>query len=302
MSQNFPGVLVTIIGLLTVLAAAAETLGIWSSRRRQISEANLTRSHALKQKQIYERPELSLPLLETVSLSATQGSEKIHDVGITVNKREIVALIGPLGAGQSTLLKLVAGMIPTESGEVFINGVSAREKSLKERIHSGLTYVSLKSPSFLSGSVEKNISIALKINSKNRHLPATETGIRLEKILNLLSLEKYRTSDVTRLSIWHKKHLALAIAVATEPKIILLDEPFSQYGDPEASAVMVLIEYAEEHDISILIAETGINIERALTIAERGYVFNSGEIIAAGKIDELAITPELRTQWMGNSG
>lgn len=285
MNPNLPGLLFLIVAVVTICVSAFEILGMWRNRKQTVlAKADITSNF-----QIIEFR--STDLLEIIGLNKKSELEMLHNVGVSVAPGEIVALVGPEGAGQSSVLRAVIGIIPVDSGNILLNGKTLLKVGSRERIRLGLVYVSLESMCFPASTAEKSLYGVVSASPTKVQSATPDAKSKVNQLLELFQLVSVRHNTVSSLSTWDQRNLTLALAMATNPRFVLLDKPF-QYVDPMAEQIMFFIEHAKKMDIGILLSESGFHATRALMISDRAYVFSEGHVIAQGRSDVLASTPD----------
>ncbi|MNJ42254.1 Lipopolysaccharide export system ATP-binding protein LptB [compost metagenome] len=282
-----PGPLALTVGIITVCLAALEVYVIWRNRAECRGDVESTEEATSLAEFSSPRSSTSPAVrLQTAALSINRDlSDSLYDVSIAIDLGEVVALIGIRGSGQSTVLRAINGLIQVDSGNIVLDGDSLLGSNAVERFRWGLTYVPQDSPVFPFFSVEHNIRTVFKI--KGVRSPEGTFRTRLENLLDLCELGAVRKEAAAVLTISQQRRLGLAMALAANPRFLLLDEPFSMYGTPEVVAVDAIINYARGQGIGVLIAEAELFAEHALSVADRGYVFSNGRIAAEGSRDEL---------------
>jgi lipopolysaccharide export system ATP-binding protein len=294
MNPIIPGLLAVIACVITVCVAIAEGIKVWRSPAADHGETAYDEVISSAKSSSQQR-NAGLPArLQTVALCVSRGGgEALHDVSIVVDSGEVVALIGSWDSGQSTVLHAITGQIQIDSGNITLNGESllTSDGVTRDRDTLGLTYVSNKFPDVFNLSVERNIRIVLELQ------PKVDVRARLERLLDLFELSAVRKIIPTDLPEWLQRRVQLARALATNPRFLLLDEPFSQHGVAEALAVHAIINYAREWGVGILIAEK--DAERALSVSDRAYVMVNGRIVIEGTPNELLAMPIARRAMCG---
>lgn len=200
----------------------------------------------------------------------------IHGVSLEVQSGEVVGLLGPNGAGKTTTFYMICGLISPTAGQVLLDNIDITHKPLNERAKDGIGYLPQESSVFKELSVEDNLLLAAQIIFKDK----TIIRERVEKMLELLSIEPIRLRKGLSLSGGERRRCEIARSLMIEPKFLLLDEPFAGVDPIAVAEIQKLINELKKLGIGVLI--TDHNVRETLAICDRAYVIRSGSLLASG--------------------
>jgi branched-chain amino acid transport system ATP-binding protein len=231
-----------------------------------------------------------MSLLEVKSLNSYYGDSHIlFDVGLRVEAHEVVALLGRNGAGKSTTLKSLMGLVKPRSGAIMFNGVDVAGQPAHSIARAGVQLVPEERRIFGSLDVEENLVLA------GLTVP---NGMRLERIYDTFPrLKERRRSRGADLSGGEQQMLAIARALVREPKLILLDEPFEGLAPVIVRDLMAACRRLAEAGQTIVLVEQ--NLAATLALADRAYIINNGHVVHEGPTAELAAQPQLLQRYLG---
>ncbi len=219
----------------------------------------------------------------------------VNEVSIQVNAGEIVGLLGPNGAGKTTTFYMIVGMIRPSSGQIFFGERNITREPMYKRARTGIGYLP-QDPSIFRGlSVEGNLMAILETLPLN-HAERTE---RLEMLLDELDISHIRKSMGYQLSGGERRRVEITRALVTEPRFMLLDEPFAGIDPIAVADLQRIVRKLKDRGLGILI--TDHNVRDTLSITDRSYVMYEGSIKRSGTADELAADPEVREIYLGES-
>ncbi len=219
----------------------------------------------------------------------------VNNVSVQVQQGEIVGLLGPNGAGKTTSFYMIVGMVRPNSGKVFLDDKNITRLPMYKRARAGVGYLTQEASVFRTMSVRDNIRSVLqmtKLSSKDQHE-------RCEKLLEEFGLTHVAKSPGYVLSGGERRRTEIARALATDPKFILLDEPFAGIDPIAVEEIMKIVTRLKERGIGVLI--TDHNVHETLSITDRSYLLFEGKILKAGTAEELADDPEARKLYLGES-
>ncbi len=219
----------------------------------------------------------------------------VHDVSITVNPGEIVGLLGPNGAGKTTSFYIISGLIRPDSGQVLLNGQDITALPMYRRAQLGLGYLPQESSIFRGLTVEQNILVALEMLYSDRN----KRYERLNQLLEQFSINHLRTSPAIALSGGERRRTEIARALASNPKFLLLDEPFAGIDPIAITEIRLLIGLLRERGIGILI--TDHNVRETLDIVSRAYIIHSGQVLRQGTPDAIIQDALVKKVYLGSS-
>ena len=217
----------------------------------------------------------------------------VDDVSITVEQGEIVGLLGPNGAGKTTTFYMVTGLVRPERGRVTLDGKDLTRWPMYKRARAGIGYLAQEASIFRKLTVEDNIRLVLEMNGI-RGRAASEVVDRLAEDLHITNILR---SEGGVLSGGERRRAEIARALATEPKFILLDEPFTGIDPVTIEELQHIIERLKRKGIGILI--TDHNVEATLNITDRNYILIAGKVVAQGNAAEIRSDDLVRKHYLG---
>lgn len=224
---------------------------------------------------------------------AYSGRSVVNEVSIEVNQGEIVGLLGPNGAGKTTSFYMIVGLVKPDKGTIFLDQIEITKLPMYKRAQMGIGYLPQEVSVFRKLSVEDNIMAILEMSN----LKKSERKIRLEKLLQEFSLTHVRKILGDRLSGGEKRRTEIARALATNPKFILLDEPFAGVDPIAVEDIQSIISELKSRNIGILI--TDHNVQETLSITDRAYLLFEGKILKSGTAEELSNDEQVRKVYLG---
>ena len=220
--------------------------------------------------------------------------EVVKDVGLIVKSGEVIGLLGPNGAGKTTSFHMIVGLIPCDSGSIFIDTTEITFQPMDVRARMGLGYLPQEASVFRKLSVEDNIRAVLEVLP---HLSPKQQTRRLENLLREFHLEHLRASQGSSLSGGERRRLEIARALATEPRFILLDEPFAGVDPISVIDIQKIVQHLCNIGIGVLV--TDHNVRETLGICNRAYIVSDGRIIAEGDPDTILADDHVRDVYLG---
>jgi len=231
---------------------------------------------------------------------SVQGLRKVHksrmalmDFSISVTRGEVVSLLGPNGAGKTTAFNIIAGMHRSDGGSIKLDGDEISSLPMYRRSKAGLGYLPQESSIFKGLTVEKNIDAILELNIGD----AKERRKKLEELLGEFSITHLRNAKAVNLSGGERRRVEIARCLASQPKYILLDEPFAGVDPIAIDEIRGLVRELKNRDIGILI--TDHNVRETLKIVDRAYIINDGRIIMSGTPDYVISDHDVRRVYLG---
>ena len=235
-------------------------------------------------------------ILKTSNIVKEYKSRKVVDnVNIEVSQGEIVGLLGPNGAGKTTCFYMMVGLIKSDSGSVLLNDKNISNKPMFERAKLGIGYLAQEASVFRKLSVEDNIKAVLQIGN----LSKIEQNTKLEELIDEFSLEKVRKNRGDLLSGGERRRTEIARALATEPKFLLLDEPFAGVDPIAVEEIQKIVFQLKNKNIGVLI--TDHNVQETLAITDKTYLMFEGSILKDGKPEDLAKDKVVRKVYLGQN-
>jgi len=232
--------------------------------------------------------------LEAIDLEKSYRKKKVVDqVSLKVQKGEVVGLLGPNGAGKTTAFSLILGLIPKDSGKIYLDGEDITELPMYARARKGLCLLPQEPSIFRKLSVEDNL---LSIMETNRSVqPRKDNGYR--RVLEEFGLQKLAKAKAYTLSGGERRRLEIARALITAPSFILLDEPFTGIDPLAILDLQEIILSLKKRGLGILL--TDHSVWEAFKIADRAYIINKGRILKEGIPQELVSSEEVRKSYLG---
>jgi lipopolysaccharide export system ATP-binding protein len=238
--------------------------------------------------------------LEVSGLRKTYGSRRVvTEVHLAVGAGEVVGLLGPNGAGKTTTFYKVVGLVRADAGEIRIDGRAVQGEPIHQRARMGLSYLPQEASIFRKLNVQENIRAVLELqrDARGRALRNAEIDSRLEQLLHDLSIEKLRDSPAPALSGGERRRVEIARALATQPRFILLDEPFAGIDPIAVIEIQRIIGFLKSRGIGVLI--TDHNVREMLGICDRAYIISEGRVLAEGTPQQIVENADVRRVYLG---
>ncbi|MCY4264964.1 MAG: LPS export ABC transporter ATP-binding protein [Gammaproteobacteria bacterium] len=223
-----------------------------------------------------------------------KGRQVVYDVSLSISAGEIVGLLGPNGAGKTTCFYMIVGLIGVDAGEVTLDGVRLTAMPIHARAREGLSYLPQDSSIFRTLSVEENI---LAILQTRKDLDQQQLHNKLELLLDEFNLAHLRDNKGMSLSGGERRRTEIARTLATDPRFILLDEPFAGVDPISVSDIKQIIHQLKAKNIGILL--TDHNVRETLDICEKAYIVSEGRIIAQGSAQTILSNTRVREVYLG---
>lgn len=232
-------------------------------------------------------------------LQKSYGARQVvHDVSLEVRCGEVVGLLGPNGAGKTTSFYMIVGLVPSDGGEIDLDGVDISRLPIHRRAVLGLSYLPQEASVFRKLTVEDNIRAVLELQRPNgKALSKTEIDEQLNKLLHELQIEKLRENQALSLSGGERRRVEIARALATNPRFVLLDEPFAGIDPIAVIEIQRIVRFLKERGIGVLI--TDHNVRETLGICDRAYIINQGAVLASGSPDDIIADESVRRVYLG---
>ena len=219
----------------------------------------------------------------------------LHDVSLSVHRGEVVGLLGPNGAGKTTCFYSVMGLVKPDAGRIFLEGQDITDLPMYRRAILGLGYLTQETSIFRGLSVEQNIVAVLEVAEPDRHVRHE----RLEQLLGEFGLTGLRESPAMALSGGERRRCEIARALAADPSIMLLDEPFAGIDPISIADIRELVRELKQRDIGVLI--TDHNVRETLDIVDRACIIYDGQVLFQGTPEALVADSEVRRLYLGES-
>ena len=219
----------------------------------------------------------------------------VQDVSLQVGSGEVVGLLGPNGAGKTTCFYMVVGLVACDGGDVFLDGQKITHLPIHQRAKMGVSYLPQEASVFRKLTVIENIQAVLELQG----LSASEVSARAEQLLDELHIAHIRNSQAASLSGGERRRVEIARALSTDPRFILLDEPFAGVDPIAVLDIQKIIRFLKERNIGVLI--TDHNVRETLGICDHAYIMNEGSVLAAGRPDEIIYNENVRKVYLGEN-
>ncbi len=219
----------------------------------------------------------------------------VNHVSINVKQGEIVGLLGPNGAGKTTSFYMIVGLIQPLEGKIFLDDNDITGMAMYKRAQLGIAYLPQEASVFRSLSVEDNIKAILEFTGMSKE----EQKDRLEELISEFNMQKVRKNKGSNLSGGERRRCEIARCLASNPKFILLDEPFAGVDPIAVEDIQTIVAKLKDKNIGILI--TDHNVHETLSITDRAYLLFEGSVLKAGTAEELAADPQVRKVYLGSN-
>jgi lipopolysaccharide export system ATP-binding protein len=238
--------------------------------------------------------------LQARHLQKTYASRKVvKDVSLEVAKGEVVGLLGPNGAGKTTSFYMIVGLVRADAGEISIDGKSVAHMPIHRRSRLGLSYLPQEASIFRKLNVEENVRAVLELqrDGHGQSLSRAEIEKRLTSLLEDLRVDHLRDSPAVALSGGERRRVEIARALATQPRFILLDEPFAGIDPIAVIEIQRIIGFLKSRGIGVLI--TDHNVRETLGICDHAYIISDGNVLAQGTPSEIVNNADVRRVYLG---
>jgi lipopolysaccharide export system ATP-binding protein len=238
--------------------------------------------------------------LEVRHLQKTYGSRRVvKDVSLDVAKGEVVGLLGPNGAGKTTSFYMIVGLVRADAGEITIDGRSVEHMPIHRRSRLGLSYLPQEASIFRKLNVDENVRAVLELqrDGEGRPLARAEIDKRLTSLLQDLRVDHLRDSPALALSGGERRRVEIARALATQPRFILLDEPFAGIDPIAVIEIQRIIGFLKSRGIGVLI--TDHNVRETLGICDHAYIISDGNVLAQGTPSDIVNNADVRRVYLG---
>jgi lipopolysaccharide export system ATP-binding protein len=238
--------------------------------------------------------------LEARHLQKSYGSRQVvFDVSVKVQKGEVVGLLGPNGAGKTTSFYMIVGLVRTDGGQILIDGEDVTRMPIHRRARMGLSYLPQEASIFRKLTVAENVQavLELQLNAQGKALSEAEIKGKLEALLKDLRVDHLHDSPSLSLSGGERRRVEIARALATEPRFILLDEPFAGIDPIAVIEIQRIIAFLKERGIGVLI--TDHNVRETLGICDHAYIISEGRVLAEGTPQDIVNNADVRRVYLG---
>ncbi|QWD88769.1 LPS export ABC transporter ATP-binding protein [Polynucleobacter sp. MWH-CaK5] len=224
----------------------------------------------------------------------------VTEVGVEVKSGEVVGLLGPNGAGKTTSFYMIVGLVPLDGGEITLNGQVITHLPIHERAKLGLSYLPQEASVFRKLTVEENIQAVLELQEENgKPLSKKEIQDRLDSLLQELQISHLRSNPAMSLSGGERRRVEIARALASQPKFILLDEPFAGVDPIAVGEIQRIVRFLKDRQIGVLI--TDHNVRETLGICDHAYIISEGKVLASGKPSSIIDNEAVRKVYLGEN-
>ena len=241
------------------------------------------------------------PTLSAHNLQKRYGSRTVvRDVSVQVRCGEVVGLLGPNGAGKTTSFYMIVGLVPLDGGNIVLDGADITHLPIHERARMGLSYLPQEASVFRKLNVAENIQAVLELQVQGgKPLSKAEIANRLDELLGELQISHLRNNPALSLSGGERRRVEIARALASQPKFILLDEPFAGVDPIAVAEIRHLVQDLKSRGIGVLI--TDHNVREALDIVDRAYILHDGKVLMTGTADEIVRDEMVRRVYLGEN-
>ncbi len=219
----------------------------------------------------------------------------VNDVSIEFTQGEIVGLLGPNGAGKTTSFYMIVGLIKPYAGDIYLNDMEITDMPMYKRAKLGLAYLPQEASVFRQLTVEDNIKAILEFSGKSKQAQKEQ----LESLISEFNIEKVRHNLGNNLSGGERRRVEIARCLASDPKFILLDEPFAGVDPIAVEDIQNIVAKLKDKNIGIVI--TDHNVHETLSITDRAYLLYEGRVLKSGTAEELAADPIVKKVYLGSN-
>ena len=243
----------------------------------------------------------SIATLSAQGLQKKYGSRTVvQDVSLEVQSGQVVGLLGPNGAGKTTSFYMIVGLVPLDGGEIKLNGEPITNLPIHQRSQMGLSYLPQEASVFRKLNVQDNIRAVLELQQENgRKLSEEDISQRLNSILSELQISHLRDNTAMSLSGGERRRVEIARALASQPKFILLDEPFAGVDPIAVGEIQRIVRFLKERGIGVLI--TDHNVRETLGICDHAYIISEGKVLASGAPENIIDNDAVRKVYLGEN-
>ncbi len=217
----------------------------------------------------------------------------VKDVSLSVHSGDVVGLLGPNGAGKTTSFYMMVGLTPVDGGRILLDGQDLARLPIHRRALLGLGYLPQEASIFRKLTVAENVRAILELQP----IPPAQIDARLDGLLVELGIDHLRDAPAMSLSGGERRRVEIARALASQPRFILLDEPFAGVDPIAVIDIQKIIRFLSERGIGVLI--TDHNVRETLGICDRAYIINEGAVLASGKPEEIVYNEAVRKVYLG---
>ena len=225
-----------------------------------------------------------------------KSREVVHDFGLDLSPGEVVGLLGPNGAGKTTCFYMIVGLVPTDAGQIALDGEDITALPMHERARRGIGYLPQEASVFRKLTVADNLMAVLELRSD---LNAASRKREMTSLLEELQVADVAGQLGASLSGGERRRVEIARALAANPRLILLDEPFAGVDPISVGEIQKIVRHLKQRGIGVLI--TDHNVRETLGICDRAYILNAGSVLAQGSPEAVLANPDVRRVYLGES-
>ncbi|RTL01852.1 MAG: LPS export ABC transporter ATP-binding protein [Proteobacteria bacterium] len=219
----------------------------------------------------------------------------VKDVSFNVRSNEVIGLLGPNGAGKTTSFYMVAGLLASDGGDIYLDGQNIKSTPVHKRAELGLGYLPQEASIFRQMTVEENIRAILELKNLDRKTIKRE----VDRLLTSLNIDHLRDSNAMALSGGERRRCEIARALANYPRFILLDEPFAGVDPIAVADIQKVVSLLKDLGIGVII--TDHNVRETLRICDRAYIISDGNVLASGLPEELIQNEQVKKVYLGEN-
>ncbi|MDA0730662.1 MAG: LPS export ABC transporter ATP-binding protein [Proteobacteria bacterium] len=219
----------------------------------------------------------------------------VKDISLTVNSGEVIGLLGPNGAGKTTSFYMIVGLVQADHGTIEIDGMNITKSPIHFRAKKGISYLPQEPSIFRKMTVSQNILSIVELNEKSK----SKQNNKLNTLLDELNIQHIKNHSAISLSGGERRRVEIARCLATDPKFILLDEPFAGIDPIAVIDIQNIITQLTYKNIGVLI--TDHNVRETLGICDRAYIVNQGEIFASGVPRDIVANQKVKEIYLGKN-
>ena len=225
-----------------------------------------------------------------------KSREVVHDFGLDLSQGEVVGLLGPNGAGKTTCFYMIVGLVPTDAGQILLDDKDITSLPMHERARRGIGYLPQEASVFRKLSVADNLMAVLELRTD---LTPAARKRELQSLLEELQVANVAGQLGASLSGGERRRVEIARALAANPRLILLDEPFAGVDPISVGEIQKIVRHLKQRGIGVLI--TDHNVRETLGICDRAYILNAGSVLAQGSPEAVLANPDVRRVYLGES-
>ena len=239
-------------------------------------------------------------VVEHLTKKFGSGVTAVQDLSFSAAPGKVTGFLGPNGAGKTTSFYMIVGLVPLDGGEITLNNQVISHLPIHERAKLGLSYLPQEASVFRKLSVEENILAVLELQEENgKPLAKSEIQKRLESLLQELQISHLRSNPAMSLSGGERRRVEIARALASQPKFILLDEPFAGVDPIAVGEIQRIVRFLKDRQIGVLI--TDHNVRETLGICDYAYIISEGKVLASGEPSSIIDNEAVRKVYLGEN-